>query len=31
MKQYQELLQHILDKGTRHEDKTGVGTISVFG
>lgn len=31
MKQYKELLQHILDKGTRHEDRTGVGTISVFG
>jgi thymidylate synthase len=31
MKQYQELLQHILDNGTRHEDRTGVGTISVFG
>lgn len=31
MKQYQELLKHILDNGTRHEDRTGVGTISVFG
>lgn len=31
MKQYQQLLQHILDKGTRHEDRTGVGTISTFG
>ena len=31
MKQYQELLQHILENGTRHEDRTGVGTISVFG
>lgn len=31
MKQYQELLQHILEQGTRHEDRTGVGTISVFG
>jgi thymidylate synthase len=31
MKQYQELLRHILDKGARHEDRTGVGTISVFG
>lgn len=31
MKQYQELLRYILDKGTRHEDRTGVGTISVFG
>lgn len=31
MRQYQELLRHILDRGTRHEDRTGVGTISVFG
>jgi thymidylate synthase len=31
MKQYKELLKYILDNGTRHEDRTGVGTISVFG
>ena len=31
MRQYQELLQHILDNGTRHQDRTGVGTISTFG
>jgi len=31
MKQYQQLLQHILDNGNRHEDRTGVGTISTFG
>jgi len=31
MHQYQQLLKHILEKGTRHEDRTGVGTISVFG
>lgn len=31
MKQYHELLQHILDSGVRHEDRTGVGTISTFG
>ena len=31
MFQYHELLRHILDRGTRHEDRTGVGTISTFG
>lgn len=31
MRQYHELLKHILQNGTRHEDRTGVGTISVFG
>lgn len=31
MKQYQDLLRHILENGTRHQDRTGVGTISVFG
>jgi thymidylate synthase len=31
MRQYQKLLQHILEKGSRHSDRTGVGTISVFG
>lgn len=31
MKQYQELLKHVLENGTRHKDRTGVGTISVFG
>ncbi len=31
MKQYLELMQHVLDKGTLKDDRTGTGTKSVFG
>jgi thymidylate synthase len=31
MRQYHELLKTILEKGTTHSDRTGVGTISTFG
>lgn len=31
MKQYHELLRHVLDNGVVSEDRTGTGTISVFG
>ncbi|TCK19330.1 thymidylate synthase [Thiogranum longum] len=31
MKQYRDLMQHVLDNGVRKEDRTGTGTLSVFG
>ncbi len=31
MKQYLELLQRVLDEGTAKHDRTGTGTLSVFG
>ena len=31
MKQYLDLLQHVLDNGTERLDRTGTGTVGVFG
>ena len=31
MRQYLELMQHVLDHGTAKADRTGTGTLSVFG
>ena len=31
MKQYHDLMRHVLENGVRKEDRTGTGTLSVFG
>src|SRR5579863_7272992 len=31
MQQYLDLMRHVLDAGTRKNDRTGIGTLSVFG
>ncbi|MCB1928518.1 MAG: thymidylate synthase [Rhodocyclaceae bacterium] len=31
MKQYHDLMRHVLEHGQRKEDRTGTGTLSVFG
>lgn len=31
MKQYQDLVRHVLTHGNKKEDRTGTGTVSVFG
>ena len=31
MKSYLELMEHVLKNGTKKEDRTGVGTLSIFG
>lgn len=31
MQQYHDMMQHVLDNGTKKEDRTGTGTLSVFG
>ncbi|MEE2629031.1 MAG: thymidylate synthase, partial [Candidatus Latescibacterota bacterium] len=31
MRQYLDLVQHVLDDGTERSDRTGTGTLAVFG
>jgi thymidylate synthase len=31
MQQYLQLMRHVLDTGTKKEDRTGTGTLSIFG
>ena len=31
MQQYLDLMRHVRDNGTRKDDRTGTGTLSVFG
>ena len=31
MKQYLDLMRYVREKGTKKEDRTGTGTLSVFG
>jgi thymidylate synthase len=31
MRQYLDLMQHVLDQGARKSDRTGTGTLSIFG
>jgi|ERR1043165_1575773 thymidylate synthase len=31
MSEYEQLLKHVLEKGIRKEDRTGIGTLSTFG
>ncbi|MEY3410889.1 MAG: hypothetical protein RL593_465, partial [Pseudomonadota bacterium] len=31
MKQYQDLMRHVITHGNKKEDRTGTGTVSVFG